>query len=153
MEFNSSLLGQNGHHFGRRHFQMYFSNENGRIPIQISLKFVPRSPIDNKQALVKVNSLTPNRWQAITWTHDGPVHWCIYAALGGYEFKHYLPKTLIQFAKDALFVEHLALVSMFVVVGDSLSQIARQLSVYHIFFYLLELQREKDKSIRCNNQF
>ena len=27
-------------------------NENDRIPIRISLKFVPRSPIDNKSALV-----------------------------------------------------------------------------------------------------
>ena len=31
-----------------------FLNENDRIPIQISLKFVPRSPIDNKPALVHV---------------------------------------------------------------------------------------------------
>ena len=31
-----------------------FLNENDRIPIQISLKFVPRSPIDNKAALVQV---------------------------------------------------------------------------------------------------
>ena len=31
-----------------------FLNENDRILIQISLKFVPRSPIDNKPALVQV---------------------------------------------------------------------------------------------------
>ena len=31
-----------------------FLNENDWIPIQISLKFVPRSPIDNKPALVQV---------------------------------------------------------------------------------------------------
>ena len=31
-----------------------FLNENGRIPIRISLKFVPRSLIDNKLALVQV---------------------------------------------------------------------------------------------------
>ena len=31
-----------------------FLNENDRIPIQISLKFVPRSLIDNKAALVEV---------------------------------------------------------------------------------------------------
>ena len=29
-----------------------FMNENDRIAIQISLKFVPRSPVDNKLALV-----------------------------------------------------------------------------------------------------
>ena len=33
-------------------FKCIFLNENDRIPIQISLKFVPRSPIDNKPALV-----------------------------------------------------------------------------------------------------
>ena len=31
-----------------------FVNENDRIHIQISLKFIPRSPIDNKPALVRV---------------------------------------------------------------------------------------------------
>ena len=31
-----------------------FLNENDRIPIQISLKFVPMSSIDNKPALVQV---------------------------------------------------------------------------------------------------
>ena len=31
-----------------------FLNENVRIQIQISLKYVPRSPIDNKPALVQV---------------------------------------------------------------------------------------------------
>ena len=35
-------------------FKCIFLNENDRIPIQISLKFVPRSSIDNKPALVQV---------------------------------------------------------------------------------------------------
>ena len=35
-------------------FNSIFLNENGMIPIQISLKCVPRSPIDNKPALVQV---------------------------------------------------------------------------------------------------
>ena len=35
-------------------FKCIFLNKDDRIPIQISLKFVPRSPIDNKQALVQV---------------------------------------------------------------------------------------------------
>ena len=35
-------------------FKCIFSNENDRIPIQISLKLVPRIPIDNKLALVQV---------------------------------------------------------------------------------------------------
>ena len=52
-----------------------FLNENDRIPFQISLNFVTRSPINTK----------PNRWQAITCTTDDPAHWCIYASLGGDE--------------------------------------------------------------------
>ena len=35
-------------------FKWIFLNENGRILIQISLKFVPRGPIDNKPALVQI---------------------------------------------------------------------------------------------------
>ena len=35
-------------------FSSVFLNETDRIPIQISLKFVPRSPIDNKAAFVQV---------------------------------------------------------------------------------------------------
>ena len=35
-------------------FKCIFVNENDRIPIQISLKFVPRSPIDNKPSMVEV---------------------------------------------------------------------------------------------------
>ena len=51
---NSSPPGQNGRHFGRWHFQLSFFNENDKIPIPISLKYVSRSPIDNKSALVQV---------------------------------------------------------------------------------------------------
>ena len=35
-------------------FKCIFLNENDRISIQISLKLVPKSPIDNKAALVQV---------------------------------------------------------------------------------------------------
>ena len=35
-------------------FKCIFVNENDDIPIQISLKLVPRSPIDNKTVLVQV---------------------------------------------------------------------------------------------------
>ena len=52
-------------------FKCIFLNENGRILIQISLK------------LGSGNGLAPNRRQAIIWTTADPVHWCIYAALGG----------------------------------------------------------------------
>ena len=63
-------------------FRCIFLNENDRIPIRISLKFVLKSPINNKPALVLGNGLAPNRRQAITWTNADSVHWCIYAALG-----------------------------------------------------------------------
>ena len=35
-------------------FKCIFLDENNRITIQISVKFVPRSPIDNKPVLVQV---------------------------------------------------------------------------------------------------
>ena len=35
-------------------FKCIFVNENDRIPIQISLEFGPRSPIDNMPALFQV---------------------------------------------------------------------------------------------------
>ena len=46
-------------------FNYIFLNENDRIPIQISLKFVPRSPVDNKPALVHLMA-----WR---WTGDKPL--------------------------------------------------------------------------------
>ena len=64
-------------------FKCIFLNENDRIPIQISLKFIPRNPIDNKPALGHVMA-----WRRIGGsliTNDELVHWRIYAALGGDE--------------------------------------------------------------------
>ena len=48
-------------------FKHTLLNENVRISIQISLKFVP------------------DRRQAITWTNVDPIYWRIYASLGGDE--------------------------------------------------------------------
>ena len=45
---------QNGCHFSDDLFKCIFLNENDLIPIQISLKFVPLSPIDNIPALVRI---------------------------------------------------------------------------------------------------
>ena len=42
-----------------------FLNENDRISIQISLKFVPRNPVDNTAALIQVMA-----WR---WTGDKPL--------------------------------------------------------------------------------
>ena len=46
-------------------FKCFFFNENDRILVRISLKCVPRSPTDNKPALVQVMA-----WR---WTGDKPL--------------------------------------------------------------------------------
>ena len=51
---NSAPHGQNGRHFADDIFNCVFLNENIGISIQISLKFVPKGPIDNKSAFVQV---------------------------------------------------------------------------------------------------
>ena len=51
---NSSPPGQNGRHFADDIFKRIFLNGNVRISIKFWLKFVPKSPIDNKSALVQV---------------------------------------------------------------------------------------------------
>ena len=43
---------QNGRHFADDILKRIFLNENVWIPIEISLKFVPKGPIDNIPALV-----------------------------------------------------------------------------------------------------
>ena len=46
--------GQNGRHFPDDIFKCIFLNENVWISIEISLKFVPRGPINNIPALVQI---------------------------------------------------------------------------------------------------
>ena len=50
--FNSSPPGQNGRHFANDIFKLIFFNAKFKILIKNSLKFVPKGPIDNNQALV-----------------------------------------------------------------------------------------------------
>ena len=57
-------------------FSCIFVYDKFCILIEISQKFVPKGPI---------NGLALNRWQAIIWTNADPIHWHIYAALGGDE--------------------------------------------------------------------
>ena len=45
---------QNGRHFADDTFKSVFLNENVRVSIKISLKFVPKGPIDNMPALVQI---------------------------------------------------------------------------------------------------
>ena len=49
---NSSLPGRNGRHFADDIFRCIFVNEQLYILIKISLKFVPKGPLDNNPALV-----------------------------------------------------------------------------------------------------
>ena len=84
-------------------FKYIFLNEKYKILIGFSLKFVPRSPIDNKTALVQVMAL-----KAITWTNADPVHQHIYVAQRGDELNdtssqhpllsksHPLPHTMVN---------------------------------------------------------
>ena len=51
---NSLLPGQNGHHFADDIFTCILMNEKFCILIRISLKFVPKGPIDDKSAVVQV---------------------------------------------------------------------------------------------------
>ena len=52
--FNTLRPRQNGHHFADNIFKCIFLNENVRISIKISLKFVPKDPINNTPALVQI---------------------------------------------------------------------------------------------------
>ena len=49
---NSSSPGQNGRHFADDIFSCIFVNEKFCILIKISLKFVPKGPIDNNPSLI-----------------------------------------------------------------------------------------------------
>ena len=51
---NTLRLRQNGRHFANDIFNCIFMNENVWIPIKISLKFVPKSPIKTIPALVQI---------------------------------------------------------------------------------------------------
>ena len=50
--FNSSPPQQNGRHFPDDNFRCILVNKKFCIFIKISLKFVPKGPIDNNQALI-----------------------------------------------------------------------------------------------------
>ena len=52
--FNTLRPRQNGRHFADDTFKRIFLNENVRISIKISLKFVPKDPIHNIPALVQI---------------------------------------------------------------------------------------------------
>ena len=61
LTLNTLRLRQNGRLFSDDIFKCIFLNENGRILIKISLKFVPKVPINNIPALVQI----------MAWRHPG----------------------------------------------------------------------------------
>ena len=77
--FNTLRPRQNGRHFPDDFFKWIFLNENVWISINISLKFVPRGPINNIPTFVQVMA-----WR---WPSDKPLsepmmirlptHWCV----------------------------------------------------------------------------
>ena len=77
--------GQHGRHFAYNIFRCIFVNEKSYILIKISLKFFPKFPNWQWPSISLDNGLAPNRRQAIIWTNANPIHWSIYAALGGDE--------------------------------------------------------------------
>ena len=62
---NPSPPGQNSGHFPDDIFNCIFLNENVLISIEISLKFIPNSPISNIPALVQIMA-----WR---WPGDKPL--------------------------------------------------------------------------------
>ena len=72
------IEGENGRHSADSILECIFLNKNYCILIQISLKFIPKCPINNKPALVQIIGLVANRQKAIIWTNNGLVYWCWY---------------------------------------------------------------------------
>ena len=68
--FNTLRPRQSGRHFADDTFKRIFMNENVRISIHISLKFVPKG-LSKYLSIGSDNGLAPTRRQAITWTNDG----------------------------------------------------------------------------------
>ena len=61
---------KNGRHFLDDIFKCIFVNENVRISINISPKFVPKGPINNISALVQIMARARPVDKAIIWTID-----------------------------------------------------------------------------------
>ena len=73
---------QDGHHFGRRHFQLHFLQWKR---LNFKWNFIEICSLGfNWQygSIVSDNGLAPNRRQAIIWSNVGMLYWHIYAPLG-----------------------------------------------------------------------
>ena len=65
LQINTLRLRQNGHRFADDIFKLIFFNESFYILIQISLKHVPKSSIDNNLAMAQIMS----------WRQTGDSHY------------------------------------------------------------------------------
>ena len=81
LSINTLRPRQKGRRFADNTFKRIFLNENVRISIKISLKFVPKGPINNNPSVVQI----------MVWRRSGDkpylsqwwlVYWRIYASLG-----------------------------------------------------------------------
>ena len=70
-EINTLRPRQDGRHFPDDIFNCIFLNGKVWILIKISLKFVPKDPINNIPSLAQIYGLASARRQAIIWTNDG----------------------------------------------------------------------------------
>ena len=68
---NRLRLRQNGHHFVDDTFNRIFVNENVRILIKFSLKFVPNGPVNNIPALVQMMAWRRPGDKPLSETSDG----------------------------------------------------------------------------------
>ena len=75
--------GQSWRRYADDNFRCVFVNRNVCILIEISLKFVRRNAINNKASIGLHNGLATSRRHAIIGNNADPIHWRIYAALGG----------------------------------------------------------------------
>ena len=67
--FNTLRPRQNGRHFADETFNCIFVNENVRILIKFSLKFVPKGPINNIPALVQIMAWRQACMPGSAWWH------------------------------------------------------------------------------------
>jgi len=61
-------------------------------------------------------------------------------------------EALVNFVEYASLVEHLAAITMLVVVGDVVTKLARQLTIDHVLFNLFELHQQSHSAatyLRC----
>ena len=68
---------QNGRHFADDIFKCIFLNENVSISIKISLKFVPKGPVNNIPALVQIMAWRRPGDKPLSEPVNLPTHICV----------------------------------------------------------------------------